>query len=363
MKQYDIAAYIWPSYTGKEPRSRIFWPEGIGEWETVMRAMPRFEGHRWPRKPLLGYRDEAEQATMEEQIDLARRHGVNVFIYDWYWYDRRPFLEQCLNEGFLGASNNETMSFYLMWANHDANYLWDRRGASKSYATTPIWHGFADREQFEALSDRLIRDYFSRSNYYCIDDKPVFAIYDLPNLLATFGSVEQTAEAMRAFDEKAKRAGHAGVHFQLIYWGNAFVFQGTVQHIDDCVRNLPFSSMTHYQYVHFTDVTKPAAAIRADAVRAWHENESKFGIPFYPHVSVGWDNNPRHEGADSYVFWQSEAEFEDALRMAKEYADQTGRPLITINAWNEWTEGSYLLPDDLMGDAYLRAIRRVFGEA
>ena len=31
-KQYDIAAYIWPSYTGDEPRSRIFWPEGYGEW-------------------------------------------------------------------------------------------------------------------------------------------------------------------------------------------------------------------------------------------------------------------------------------------------------------------------------------------
>ncbi len=24
----DVAAYIWPAYTGKEPRSRMFWPEG-----------------------------------------------------------------------------------------------------------------------------------------------------------------------------------------------------------------------------------------------------------------------------------------------------------------------------------------------
>ena len=31
MKQYDIAAYIWPAYTGDEPRIRMFWPEGIGE--------------------------------------------------------------------------------------------------------------------------------------------------------------------------------------------------------------------------------------------------------------------------------------------------------------------------------------------
>lgn len=30
-KKYDIAAYIWPAYTGDEPRSRMFWREGIGE--------------------------------------------------------------------------------------------------------------------------------------------------------------------------------------------------------------------------------------------------------------------------------------------------------------------------------------------
>lgn len=26
---------IRPAYTGKDMRSRIFWPEGIGEWQTV----------------------------------------------------------------------------------------------------------------------------------------------------------------------------------------------------------------------------------------------------------------------------------------------------------------------------------------
>ena len=39
MRNYDIAAFIWPSYTGDEPRTRIFWPEGYGEWQTVRNAM------------------------------------------------------------------------------------------------------------------------------------------------------------------------------------------------------------------------------------------------------------------------------------------------------------------------------------
>ena len=52
------------------------------------------------------------------------------------------------------------------------------------------------------------------------------------------------------------------------------------------------------------------------------------------------------------------------LQVAKAYADaHPGQPpLITVNSWNEWTETSYLEPDDLYGYGYLEAIRRVFTE-
>ena len=38
-------------------------------------------------------------------------------------------------------------------------------------------------------------------------------------------------------------------------------------------------------------------------------------------------------------------------------------PLITVNSWNEWTETSYLEPDDLYGYGYLEAIKRVFRDS
>ena len=41
VQKYDIAAYIWPAYTGKEMRARRFRPDGIGEWQTVMNVPSR----------------------------------------------------------------------------------------------------------------------------------------------------------------------------------------------------------------------------------------------------------------------------------------------------------------------------------
>jgi hypothetical protein len=51
--------------------------------------------------------------------------------------------------------------------------------------------------------------------------------------------------------------------------------------------------------------------------------------------------------------------------MAKDYVDSHGElkaPLITVNSWNEWTETSYLQPDDLYGYGYLEAVKKVFTE-
>jgi hypothetical protein len=48
--------------------------------------------------------------------------------------------------------------------------------------------------------------------------------------------------------------------------------------------------------------------------------------------------------------------------MAKDYLDAhpVQQQLVTLNSWNEWTETSYLQPDDLYGYGYLEAVKKVF---
>ncbi|MBM4149234.1 MAG: hypothetical protein FJ224_09325 [Lentisphaerae bacterium] len=363
---YDVAAYIWPSYTGDEPRTRMFWPEGNGEWQTVQKATAKYPGHAWPRRPLWGYCNEADPYVMEMQINAAADHGVNVFIYDWYWYDDRPFLEQCLNNGYLKARNNDRVKFYLMWANHDVTHGWDKRIAH--IENNIIWQGAVDRGQFETIAHRLIDRYFHHPSYYTIAGKPVFMIYDAQRLVHGLGGVARTAEAFVWFREQAVKAGLPGLHLQLTSWGAnnlnlSGVDAGACATPSENVKIMGFDSQTHYQMVHFTHIDRDYAAIIPDMVKEWELMDKSYNIPYFPHVSVGWDNNPRFQTFRPGVVKNNTPEqFRKALELARDYADRhPGQPpLITINSWNEWTETSYLQPDDLNGYGYLEAVKAVF---
>ena len=367
MRKYDVAAYIWPAYTGDEPRTRIFWPEGMGEWQSVRSANAKFPGHQWPRKPLWGYVNEADPYVMEMEIEAAADHGVNVFIYDWYWYDRRPFLENCLNDGFLKAKNNSRMKFYLMWANHDAGVLWDKRNSHDG--DTVVWLGSQCRAEFERAMTRVIEKYFTQPNYYTIDGKPVFMIYDVPNLVKGLGGIEETRDAIKWFRETCAKAGLPGLHLQFTMWSEqAMNLSGCDNGKDmpaSAFNSIGFDSCSHYQYVHFMNIDRDYAEILPDLQREYDKLDSTLPFPYFPHVSVGWDNNPRFNEFRPGVMKNCTPEnIEKALRMAKAYADAHPEqpPLITVNSWNEWTETSYLEPDDLYGYGYLEAIRRVFCE-
>ncbi len=259
---YNVAAYIWPAYTGADKRANIFWPNGMGEWQTVQQVKPKFSGHTWPRKPLWGYVDEADPKVMEQQISTAVSHGVSVFIYDWYWYDHRPFLENCLNDGFLKAKNCQDMQFYLMWSNHDAVSVWDNRLSDRKNEP-PVWLGAVDRAEFERITLRMITKYFTRKNYYKINGEPVLMIYFLQNLITGLGGVEKAADALNWFKQQVKKAGFPGLHLQAVkrsenYTYNASGVDGG-EPIDELsvITRLGFSSITNYQFVHITDVGKP----------------------------------------------------------------------------------------------------------
>jgi hypothetical protein len=404
----DLAVYYWPNFhPDRFHQSKK--GEGWTEWQVVRNAAPRFEGHQQPLEPLWGYRDESDPVEMGRSIDAMCDAGIDAVIFDWCRYDDDidggALVEGALRNGFLRAPNRNRIAFALMWANHD--YLdihpIDPKG---SYEAADLWRSaLISPEGFVRHTQDAIDCYFSQPNYWRIKGAPYFSIYDVAKLCEGLGGLDPVRSAFDDFRARTKAAGFPDLHLNVIDWtldaaadaqrGQSVEALGgrRIECLSDVVEALGADSATWYTWVHHCPAggveaieleagqpagplrfeildsdrrtpTRPYAEWAARALRRMSGRGERLGVDFFPHISRGWDGTPRNYPG-GIVVDNTPASFEAALRDVKLLAARLPTPpaAITINAWNEWVEGSYLEPDTATGLAYLEAIRRVFGPA
>ena len=370
-KRPDVGCYYFPNYHRSEPRNAAVHGEGWCEWELVKAMTPRFPGHRQPKVPVLGYTDEADPAVMAKKIEDASSHGIDYFIFDYYYYDDGPFLENCLNDGFLRSPNVDKLKFCFMWANHD----WLDIHPSLRRSRPLLWPGKVTPETFRRLCRRTVDTYFRHPSYYKIDGAPYFSIYHLECLLASFGSVEATAATLREFRDMTKAAGFPDLHLNMVVWGQP-VLPGERELADQpkVVRKLGFDSVTSYVWIHHMRLgDRPEFPYRKAMelyLEHWKNMCSSYDLPYYPNATVGWDPSPRTILSEKWtpsgypytpvLSGNTPEAFETALREIRDGVARTGVSTFNINCWNEWTEGSMLEPEAEYGYAYLEAVKRVF---
>ena len=353
----QTAVYYFPNYH-RDARNALTHGPGWNEWELVRQARPRFPGHLQPKVPLWGYEDESDPAVMRKKIETAANYGIDAFIFDWYCYEDGLFLERALENGFMPTAMDGRLKFALMWANHDwcEIHPW-RSGTPKKL----LYPGEISDSAFERMTDLIIERYFKHPAYWKIGGRPYFSIYSAKYL----GSPAR----LERFRTKVRQAGFPGLHLNMILQENA-VLPGETQ-TDGKEVNLEqygFDSLTSYIWLHHCKLTAfprtPYREVMDDYfLRVCPDIRRRSAIPYYPNVTVGWDSSPRtaqdteFDPACGYpytpVMESTPEEFAEAVRRAVRY----GAPVITVNAWNEWTEGSYLEPDTRNGFAYLEAFR------
>ena len=373
-KPIEIAAYYFPQYHA-DPRNDVWHGKGWTEWELMKMARPRFEGHRQPKVPAWRYFDESDPEWAAKEIELAADSGIDAFIYDWYYYEDGPFLDGGLEKGFWGAANRDRLKFALMWANHD----WlDIHPAKSSSPAQLLSRGRVSREAFDRATDYVIDRYFSQPNYWTIGGEPYFSIYEIGTLVDGLGGFEETRDALESFRAKTIAAGFPGLHLNCVVFGMKVLPSDTgVEEPEVVVPKLGFSSVGSYVWVHYyypdTDGFPLGSYARAAErnYQVWRELSALHKLPYHPNVTMGWDPSPRTTQSDIFeprgYTWTAVLEddvdiFTEALARAKEFVSrpECSQKIITINAWNAWTEGSYLLPDTEHGTAFTDAIRRVF---
>lgn len=358
---YLVAAYIWPSCHDDSLGRAKLWAEGTGEWEVIKKGNPRYEGHYQPRQPLWGYELDNDPEVVERWIDVATDHGINVFVYDWYWYEGGPYLESALNDGFLKAKNNSKMQFYIMWANHDVKHnYWNYHRYGDD--TSILWDAKVDWENYKIIVDRVINQYFKQPNYLKINGEPLFSIFSVNKLLESFdGSMEETRKALDYFRDEVKKAGFPGLHIQWNQGGGSVMSPERARQFRESVDAMGFNSVAMY---NMGGLNEDYLVYGTNSIKIREQMDSILDVPVFPCVSIGWDDTPRFPAKgqkDVVHYHNTPVSFAALLSRAKKYADtHPEQPrLITINAWNEWVEGSYLLPDMLNGFGYLEAVKEV----
>lgn len=367
----DIAAYYFPQFH-PDPRNDRWHGPGWSEWELMRRAEPRFPGHHQPRVPAWGYFDESDPAWSAREIALAADHGITAFLFDYYYYDDGPFLAGALEHGFLRAPNRSRLKFALMWANHDWQDWFPVKRTAGAAGSPLLCRGALSPAAFERFTDKIVADYFSQPNYLRIDGAPYFSLWDFQIAVDGLGGLDATAAAFARFRAKTRAAGHRDLHL------NAMLRRlGRGLPPRAFCDALQVDSVTAYNFTDTFDLAfgayprTPYRDAMATSLAAFTEIEATTGRLYVPNITTGYDSSPRCAPSDAHanlgypwfpVVEEDPAAFADALRTAAHFAAQRRRPphLLTLNAWNEWTEGAVLLPDTRLGTTMLEQVRAIF---
>jgi hypothetical protein len=385
---YTITAYYWPDYH-VDPRNEKWFGPGWTEWELIKWARPRFEGHDQPKVPLWGCEDESDPKVMAKKIAAAAKYGVDVLLFDWYYYNDGPFIRAALDKGFLGAANNRQVKFALLWANHDMPDVFPARPYESAPNFKILWPGDVTRATFDQMIDEIIAKYFKHPSYWLIDGCPYFGIYDLGILIKGLGGVENTKQALADFRRKTKAAGFPDLHLEVMLLRDYIVANGsplvlpkdanlaTAEGQNALALDLGINSIGSYTWLAAVPLPNwpktQYASVREKVTDYWRAATKEFSIPYYPNVTCGWDSTTRMAPSDIYtnrgyphlpvIVGNTPAEFKTSLLEMKKFLDASGskQKIFSINSWNEWSEGSYLEPDKTHGFGFLEAIQEVFG--
>ena len=304
----------------------------------------------------------SNRRVVDWHVHWMREHCVNLMLWDWYpgvcpdgTFNPKFFGNRALEIGFLGketlggpavATNRfaTTMPFAAMWTNHAPS---NRLG--------------------KGLPEYLVDQFFVQPNYYKIDGKAFLPLWSVDDLVSGAGGLAQAKAALDGLRDCARRRGIPGVYIAAV---NGAHSRGQLSKlgIDGAMGyNLLLSGGSRSEYRRvggrvIQDVIEDFGTQTIPGHEAdWARKADIFGrdwfVPTCP--MQNWEPTFR---PTSYVMSNNTPEaYGKLLADSKAYIEKRGlRKFVSIEAFNEWLEGSYVEPSTQWGLGYLEAIRDAF---
>lgn len=292
------------------------------------------------RKPALGWYDEANPECADWQIKWAVEHGVRFFMVDWYWDRGNRHLEHWLHQAYAQARYRSHLKWAVMWANHNP----------------PRSHSPDD---WRAVTQYWIDNYFSKDEYYRIDGRPAVFIWAPANIRSDVGGSDPATELYALSQQMAREAGLPGIYF---------VAMSAHESPQSCERLHAegYEAFTSYHAFELAANNSgsqnfPFSRVVETAGEVWRRADQRAGqLDYIPIVDTGWSSEPWHGHRARVISGRTPELFGQLCRQAADYARQHGKPIIAVGPWNEWGEGSYIEPYAEHGFADLDQLRTAF---
>lgn len=356
------------------PENDEWWGKGFTEWTNVRKAQPLFEGHDQPRVPLNGEYNLLEDDVKIWQAELAKKYGIFGFCYYHYWFkDGRQLLEKPAEQ--MLANKAVDLPFCFCWANENWSKNWD--GGNREVIMEQDYGGQADWEKHF----QYLLPFFRDERYITVDGKPLFVIYKPEQIINLYQMVAY-------WRKRAEEEGFPGM---------CFAFQFPTYYTDMYYREDVFDFRIGFEPVHARNLASlqhPGTAKKVRLLRkvlgengvsayrklrqkkggsGWGKSQSlamyfydevwekilgaKWTDEFLPGGFVDWDNTPRNKHGVLHEGFTIE-KFEEYMTRLVQRAGQENKPMVFLNAWNEWGEGAFLEPDEKYGYQKLEAVKK-----
>ncbi|HZL08162.1 MAG TPA: glycoside hydrolase family 99-like domain-containing protein [Candidatus Dormibacteraeota bacterium] len=340
------------------PENDEVWGKGFTEWTNVTAAVPRFIGHEQPVLPAdLGYYDLRNEQVMQDQIELAKKYGVFGFCFYYYWFSGKRLLEKPL-DSFL-KHKDWNFNFAICWANENWTKRWDGRDNEVIVAQQ-----YTEKDPLEFIKD--VEDILIDPRYVTEDGKPVLIVYraselkDPANYAAVWrdyfrekhGRELQLVSVLSFEDQDPREYGFdAGLDFapQSAFFKQDIFPEGKLPFIDVGKKLI--------------DANFEGTVIDYRAIALNDRLYKVFDFPTYKSVVPSWDNDARKKGK-GFVFTGSNPDIYATWldRVITGESARSKQPLVFVNAWNEWAEGTVLEPSSHLGHSVLKRTAEVMAK-
>ena len=359
------------------PENDTWWGKGFTDWNNVKTGVKQFDGHNQPRVPLDdNYYDQSKLETILWQVTLAKEYGIYGFCHYHYWFDGKQLLEAPTN---LMLENKEIdFPFCLSWANETWSKRWDGQDhhilVQQTHPPTI--------ESWKKHYDYLIKAW-KDPRAIKVDGKPVFVIYrplkiekidemlefwkslaikdGLPGLYFIFQKQHElpTVNCIKSFDALFQFQPFEAINsptFDKRSIRHSYLFKffrNLPDYLQDVMRAVKAKFFKELTFHDYDAVWQQVVKIRPDEK-----------LVTYPGAFVDWDNTARYKnratifkGAMPKSFSKWFSKLIDSLPMRN-----LPENLVFLNAWNEWSEATYLEPDTKHGYKYIEAIKRALNK-